>query len=240
MQNYNQGDAVSSAEAQQVLSAWANRQQAQRADPGANSVQALAAGLGVSEDQVRQMLEDIRVNQRSQQIAAGIIDQQQKQRKRSDINAAFIAAAVIVIMAIIAIPVVLLIRANSGPPSGAAEWVDNFPPIPEPPDVAELDTNVVTHVGSHGDVITIDESGFHEVTKGGSVLTLSGQAAIEAINLRIDLTKKEIAELKAKKELAKDEQARLEEAQSRLNTLQEGLKVLKKQGTPAHISTSER
>src|SRR5438309_691727 len=100
MQNFSQSqsDKVSAEEAQQVLAAWANRQQAQRVDSTVGSVSALAAGLGVSEADVQRMLEDIRVQHRSQEIAQGILQQEQKQRKRSDVSAAIGAAIALVII----------------------------------------------------------------------------------------------------------------------------------------------
>ncbi len=100
MQNFSSqpGDSLTSVEAQEVLKAWTNRQQAQGVDASVNSVTALAAGLGVSEDDVRKMLEDIRVQQRSQQIASGYLEQEQKHRKRLDITAAIGAGIALLVL----------------------------------------------------------------------------------------------------------------------------------------------
>src|SRR3569832_1465181 len=92
---------VSAQEAKEILATWANQRQARGVNPDVNSVPALAAGLGVSEEEIRQMLEDIRVHKRSHEIAEGILNQQQKERKRSDVNAAVVAAIILVAVAII-------------------------------------------------------------------------------------------------------------------------------------------
>src|ERR1041385_6659473 len=100
MQNFqsDSGNTISSQEAQEILATWADRRKAQGIDPDIGSVPALAAGLGVSEDEVRSMLEDIRVHRRSQELAANIVDQKLRLRKRSDVNAAIVAAVVIVVL----------------------------------------------------------------------------------------------------------------------------------------------
>ena len=250
MQNLNpgSGDNVSASEAQEILSAWANRMAAQNVDPGVGSVQALATGLGVSEDHIRHMLEDIRVHKRSQQIAAGIIDQQQQQRKKSDVNAAVIAAIVLVAMVLIAIPTFLYLRGGStagtattpAPPD--REFRFTMPEIPPIPPITInpvfVDTgSKVSYIGTDGHTITAREDGtFKEINPSGSNVTMRGKEAIEHVKERIAEEQKNVETMSANTSRTEDQEDDLKEAKLVLSALESSKKVLEaaaKTGTPA-------
>lgn len=96
--------------------------------------------MGVSEDEVRRIVDDIRINNRSHEIASGIIQQENARRKRLDSTAALTAAIAFVIVGLVAIGgfVFWNSRADATPP--AIETHFSFPPeLAEIPDNAELD-----------------------------------------------------------------------------------------------------
>ncbi len=236
-------NSVSQQEAQEILATWANRRQAQGVDPGVNSVSALASGLGVSEEEVRQMLEDIRVHKRSQEIATGIISHQQRERKRSDVSAAIIAA---VIFVVVGLAIALFVFARPVPVSRVDERSkivdDNIPPqVPTSPPQTALSNSYsieadgsVTHTSPlHG--ITHIEPGSYMHSEGSGNAQLAGQAAIDEINTRIANGQKIVTELQSKSELSTKEQAELDYwngDQGELKTLQQGLKVIGNEPTP--------
>jgi len=230
MQNQHQptSNAVSPEEAQQVLSAWSNQQQAQGVDPRVDSVQALAAGLGVTETQVRQMLEDIRVQHRSQEIAAGIIDEQQKQRKRSDVTAAAGAAIALVVIALLVAAFFMFGQrgSNSGLPP--------LPPRPTPVIVQEATQNVVNMVGPDGKVTVINDEGYHLVEPNGSAVVLTGDEALAAVRQQIASLMNENTSLRKKGELTKEQSDKLKQNQSDIEKLNRGLAILEraKESTP--------
>ena len=251
MQKFDsESNNVSSEEAQEILAAWTNRRQAQGIDPGVGSVPALAAGLGVSEDEIRHMLEDIRVQKRSHEIAAGIIGEQQKHRKRSDVTAAAIAAAVLVLFVLIG-GALMMFRGNAAattlPPPGspapvAAEAASGntatAPTAPTPvppghPDLSELgnvltqdDTSVVHTSGLHG-ITNIDQQSYIRTDASGTS-NLSGRAATDAMKKRIQEGQEIVNELKSKSELSSADEAELEYwngTQGELRALQIGLQL---------------
>jgi len=226
MHNFGPDDSISSQEAQQILAAWANQRQAQAVDATAGSVSSLASGLGVSEEEVRQMLEDIRVQKRSQELAAGIVNKQLAHRKRSDVRAAIIAAVALLVLALVAIGGYAMLHRASNE-TQIITGVTPLPPVPEP-DFDPLDSseNSATNLGPDGQITTINEHTFVHHERDNSNLTLSGQAAVDEVTRRIPETKKKIADLQALKNPTAEDENNLKYWQSELTTLQRGLTLL--------------
>ena len=179
MQNFNseQGDSLSAVEAQEVLKAWTNRQQAQGVDPSVGSVTSLAAGLGVSEDEVRRILEDIRVQHRSQQIAAGILQQEQKHRKRLDVTAAIGATAALCVIAFIVAAIVAF--------GHRSRRADVFIPAPPAPIPGAASTNVISETEADGTTTVIDQNGIHIVHPNGTTVQINDPQAINKLAAKL-------------------------------------------------------
>lgn len=187
MQNFKSepGDNLTAGEAQEVLKAWTNRQQAQGVDTSVNSVTALAAGLGVSEDEVRRMLEDIRVQQRSQQIASGYLEQEQKHRKKLDITAAIGAAIALVVLGLAVVLFLTLARRS------AREAPYNPPPIAVPGEIPGLPGTISGLPGiqsgksimssENGTTTIIDQNGIHIHRADGQEIQINDPSALSRV-----------------------------------------------------------
>jgi hypothetical protein len=188
MQNFSSesGDNITAVEAQEVLKAWTNRQQAQGVDSSVNSVTALAAGLGVSEDDVRKMLEDIRVQQRSQQIATGYLAQEQKHRKRLDVTAAVGAAIALIVLGLF-VAIFLTIARRS---VRQIDLNNAPPPIPSPA------SQPLTVRDPDGTTTTIDDNGIHITRPDGQEVQLNDPQARGRIARQLgEIKGREAAEL---------------------------------------------
>jgi len=238
MQQFDPGNpnSLSPQEAQEILATWANRRQAQEIDPAVNSVAALASGLGVSEEEVRQMLEDIRVHKRSQQIAAGILDHQQKERKRSDVNAAIIATVVLAIIVVVGLAIYYFnpFRSYVRPPDTTVPPAEHLqidiPPIaPVMPAVGPgLGKAKLIHAGTDGHVITFTSNSLTDVSPNGNITNLSDQAAIDYANEKIKALEPRIKDLGAKKDPSDADKKELNNLQGELDTYKGGINLLKK------------
>ncbi|MEA2553084.1 MAG: hypothetical protein QOJ65_1260 [Fimbriimonadaceae bacterium] len=195
MQNFssNPQDSLSAQEAHEVLSAWANRPQASGVDPNVQSVQALAAGLGVSEDEVRRMVEDVRVQHRSHQIAAGILAKENVTRRRLDVTAAIGASIAIILVAIAVTAYFVWGGARGGAAAAEASAILPPPtPIAGTPAPAFAPADGV-HVGNDG--FTIYENGKEIFVSGPDGVT------IQKINIEKNLAEvdKKIAKIEAQR-----------------------------------------
>jgi hypothetical protein len=241
MQNLNPGsnDSVTTSEAQQILAAWSNRMAAQGVDPQVGSVQGLAANLGVSEDHVRQMLEDIRVQKRSQALAAGIMEEQHKHRKKSDVNAAIVAAIAILLVVIGAGAFFFFADRGVNPAVSSSEQITHVTvPIPEIPPIPNFGNpplfvdrgDRVAWIGVDGHTITIKADGtYTEIIPGGSTVSMRGKQALDRVGERIQEEKKRIETLTATRERTEFQEGELTEAKQILAALQSGEKLLKAQ-----------
>lgn len=95
-------DRLTPGEAETVMRRLSGRGDLRAVGTSVGSVSALAAALGVSEAEVRALVEDARVQARSEQIAAGILEHERKGRRKLDVTAAVGAAIALVVMAIVA------------------------------------------------------------------------------------------------------------------------------------------
>lgn len=184
MQEFESGnrDSLAPDEAREVLQAWANRRQASGVDAGVNSISALAAGLGVSEDEVRRMVEDIRVHQRSQQIAAGILTQENARRKNLDVTAAIGAAIAFIVVALAAGAFFITRTKVSGPTTVITPVVEGIPTPPAPP--AAISTPGAMHIETDdGSVIDINGAGVNVKSSDGSITSVA-QASVRAQLMR--------------------------------------------------------
>ena len=249
MQKFGPDESVTTQEAQQILAAWADRRQAHDVDASAGSVSSLASGLGVSEDEVRRMLEDIRVQKRSQELAAGIVNKQLEHRKRSDINAAIIAAAVLLVLIVIGAGCFMFVRGlrhhgsnidttiETGPdgtmitgPNGKHTFIRGGPGLPTniPPSANVNDDSSALYVSPLGYTTNISPGEYIHVGKDGSRVHLSGaQAVTDEINKQIPVLKKQIDELTQKKNPSDQDTALLNDTRDELSTLQHGLELQK-------------
>lgn len=163
-QDFDSGsnETLSAQEARMVMEAFTRRHPQAPAHLDANSVQAMASGLGVTETEIRRMLEDVRVQQRSEQMAAGILQQQHKHRKQLDVTAA-IGAAVAIIVVVIAVAGYLFFRPRSesietpGPVSGPVTWTGPEPPQGLPAPNISADGGDLTVASADGSAIHLGE-----------------------------------------------------------------------------------
>lgn len=162
MQNFesNPQDSLSAQEARAVMEAITHRQQAAGANLDGKSVETLANGLGVTQDEVRKILEDIRVQRRSEQLAAGILNQEQKHRKRLDVTAA-IGAAIAILLVVVAVTGFLFVRSRS---SNVTVTLPDPVPIEVPaPPAPVVNTGMVRAVNDDGTVSYVGAGGVHVV-----------------------------------------------------------------------------
>ena len=233
MQNFSNptADDVSANEAQEVLKAWTNRQQAQGVDPSVNSVQALASGLGVSEDEVRKMLEDIRVQQRSQQIAAGILQQEQKHRKKMDTTAAIFAAVAIVV---VGLAFIIFFAVRKGvqtlPPPPAQQTVSSdIPPIAPLAPLASAQGAPLTIHSKDGTTTIIDQYGIHIQKPDGKEIDITNPTARSQLAAKVAELKAEEAAKLAKKQggkLTPEQLKQLEDVSNASDDIDKALKSI--------------
>ena len=247
MQNFssNPQDSLSAQETQDLLQAWANRQQAMDVSPDVASIPALAAGLGVSEAEVRRMVEDMRVQRRSQEIAAGVLEQQNQHRKKLDVTAAIGAAIALCLLAVAAIA--FFAFGNRGPvegipPPGIAVQSDppfNFPPpaTPGPPNVGG------THIErADGTVMDISSDGHVHIEKpDGTVIDAVGEQGLQELNQEAAQLQEQIATEQAKSSSKSD--PKVAQLKAQIDGLKARIKDLEKnaaKGTPAPEAASGR
>lgn len=198
MQNFDPSprETLSAQEAHQVMEAFA-AQKRSTGVPDQSSVGALAAGLGVSEEEVRKIVEDIRVQRRSEQIAANILHEQGQHRKKLDVTAAIGAAIAIIVVGLAVTGYFVFGRGGGVAVGGAAPGsaVEVFeattPTHPVPP-------RPPTFV--HGDMVrSVDEQGQVSYVNG----TLVNQVPPDKVG-QADQLWQQIEEMKMEERALKD------------------------------------